>query len=486
MSRALAPSQVWVAKVIIASTAIAISAALAVGSPAPIPVLAAGAALAFLVLMLWPSSAPPILLLPAAYQWSVVVLKPYQSAIERVPLQSLSLFGGDLEGAALFSLAAICALAVGMKLGAGRQQHQNRLLREEAAAWPASRILALTGAAILLGHALDIVAGFVAPARQILLALGGVRYAGLFVLTYWCLTRKRAYGYLAAFLAVEIVAGMTGFFADFRGAVLTVAIAALSARPTIRPGNIAIMVAVGVLILNVAVFWSAVKVGYRDYVNLGSGAQIVAVPITDRIDYLTSQLGEFDAIQFHNGLERLVDRHSYIDFLANALTYVPRVQPHEGGARLWQTVVHILTPRVFFPNKPPLPNDAVVTAKYTGLPIGNNPNVSISLGYVGELYVDFGYIGATIATFVLGLLYGFGVRYILKLSSGSRLFIYGLCVTSALVISSFETALIKLVGGVVMSIAATIVIGRFMLPRFAPARRMAKTHRERLAQRAEL
>lgn len=482
MAKASTTSQVWITKVIISAMVMILSGVAAVLSPSPLPIFAAGAVLVLLIALLWPNDGPPILLMPVVYQWSVVSVKPYETAFENLPLHALASFGGDIERAALFSLIAISALALGMKVGAGRiGKDQSRVLREEAAAWPQRQLLTITVTAILLGHALELASNYAGPARQILLALGGLRYAGLFALAYWCLARRRAMGFLAGVMAIEVISGMTGFFADFRGPVLTVAVAALVARPTLRMGNVLVIGVVAALVLSVAIFWSAVKVGYRDFVNLGTGAQVVSVPITARIDYLSNAVDTFDGQQFNYGLTRLIDRHSYIDFLANTLSYVPRVVPHEEGGRLGKSLLHIVTPRIFFPNKPATQNDAQVTAYYTGLPTANNPNASISIGYLGEFYIDFGYLGAVIASFVMGWIYGLGYRFLLLKGFGSRLFLYGLCVMTTLLMSSFETALIKLLGGVVTSFAAAVAISFYVLPRLAPRLRNARKVRAALA-----
>jgi hypothetical protein len=476
MARSKMANRVWMAKLSISAIVVVATVIGAFLTPTPLPLIASGATLVLLIALMWPTDGLPILLLPTVYQWSVVAMKPIRSAIDGTPLYVLASFGGDIERAAIFGMIGICALALGMKAGVGRLgRDQNTMLRHEASAWPRSQILGITIIAIVLGHALDIASSYAGPARQVFLALGGLRYAGLFALTYWCLSQRQAYGVLALVLATEILFGMTGFFADFRGAVLTVAVAALAARPTLRMGNFAVMFVVAGLVLSVAVFWSAVKVGYRDFVSLGTGEQVVSVPVTERIDYLSNALDNFDSQQFNFGLTRLLDRHSYIDFLASTLSYVPRVVPHEGGVRLLKSLQHIATPRIFFPNKPPTPNDSQVTAFYTGLPTTQNPNASISIGYLGEFYIDFGYVGAIVACFAMGWLYGRGYRFILTKGFGSPLFLYGLCVMTTLVMSSFETALIKLVGGVVTSFLAAVVISRYVLPQLAPRMRRKKS-----------
>ena len=216
--------------------------------------------------------------------------------------------------------------------------------------------------------------------------------------------------------------------------------------------------------LAVATFWTAVKPEYRSFANAGTGAQVNVQPLPDRLDYLFNALLNFDGVQFADGFDGLLARHSYIDFLGHTLSYVPSSVPHEDGARLGSSIMHILMPRIFFPDKPATPHDTQVTAQYTGLSLGDSPNTSISIGYLGELYVDFGIGGAILATFVLGLCAGTGYRLLRDHRRVPKLITYGVCVMAALPLATFGTALIKLVGSLVMTFAAALVVQRVIAP----------------------
>ena len=71
---------------------------------------------------------------------------------------------------------------------------------------------------------------------------------------------------------------------------------------------------------------------------------------------------------------------------------VPNDLPFQDGAHIGATVIHVLQPRLFFPDKPPLLSDTDVVEKYTGLHFGDSSSagISVSLGYLAELYIDFG------------------------------------------------------------------------------------------------
>ena len=68
--------------------------------------------------------------------------------------------------------------------------------------------------------------------------------------------------------------------------------------------------------------------------------------------------------------------------------------------------MHPLMPRLFFPNKPAI-NDSDRTSAYSGVWVANvDQGTSISIGYMGESYIDFGRWGMFIPVFLWGWLVG--------------------------------------------------------------------------------
>ncbi len=68
-------------------------------------------------------------------------------------------------------------------------------------------------------------------------------------------------------IAVEILVGFTGFLADFRAVFIYVAVAALAARVKWSGATTAAALAWLAVLLILALFWTSVKVEYRDYVT---------------------------------------------------------------------------------------------------------------------------------------------------------------------------------------------------------------------------
>jgi hypothetical protein len=435
-----------------------------IASPSPLVVLASGIVAILIVGLLWRPGHPPLLLVPVLLQFLQVALKPAMTAYFGRPLWDLSDFDLDLEPAALFGLAAIGVLALGLRIGAGRSL--SLASDEDADDWPLRRVLALSLALIMIGHALDAIAGMLVGARQIILALSGMKSAGLFALAYGTLRLRQGSSWLIAVVLSEIIVGMTGFFADFRLVLFVLAGAAVAAhgRVSVRATIWGSLVAA--LTLALAVFWTSGKQEYRDFLNEGTGEQVVLRSLDRRIDYLVEKVIEFDGQKFADGLKVLVQRISYIDFLAATMDWVPRVIPYEGGTRLGQAVWHVLTPRIIFPDKPDVPNDTQATAYYTALPGASfaNENTSISIGYLGELYVDFGVGGALLVVALMGVIFGRYSRAIRDYPRTPAFINYALCMMFVLTLSSFETALLKLIGSSLIVAAAVLLLQRIVWP----------------------
>jgi hypothetical protein len=116
-------------------------------------------------------------------------------------------------------------------------------------------------------------------------------------------------------------------------------------------------------------------------------------------------------------LDGLVDRMWTIYYPALAMARVPTVTEHTNGTLIIGAIQHILTPRVFFPDKADLPSDSDLVRKYTGLFVaGRESGTSIAFGAMAESYVDFGmpmmFIPPVLFGIFCGIAYGWMQRMI--------------------------------------------------------------------------
>ena len=436
-------------------------------SMAPWEVAESGIALSAIFLLLWRNSDPPVLLLPPLFQWTEVAIVPLSTIWEQEPLNALSPSGSNLEASALFGFLGIVCLAFGLRIAMGRPAGINQRLREEVSLMPFGETFRLSISLMAGGYLFIALSPWAGPARELFNQVSALKYVGFFMLAYWCLVRRQHMGTLGIVVAFEIMFGLTGFFATFKESLLVLILAALSARSKLRANDAFVIGLVTALLLTVAIFWSAVKPSYRDFVNQGSGAQVVLVPLSDRIEFLSDEVASFDWEKVSEGFDALVKRHGYIEFLAQTMEYVPQTRAHENGALTLAVLKHISFPRFLNPSKPPLPSDTEVMVKYTGQANRWDSNTSISLGYLAELYVDFGYFGALLATMAIGMILGSIYRFLNSSRRTLALVTTGLTIVAALPVAYFGIAYVKLVGAMVFAAAVSIAFQRFSGPFFA-------------------
>jgi hypothetical protein len=166
-----------------------------------------------------------------------------------------------------------------------------------------------------------------------------------------------------------------------------------------------------------------------------------------------------DANAVKRAFESGIDRIGYLDYFAYSIQNVPAHIPHERGALWFATIKHILMPRILFPNKEAV-DDNERTAKYALADVRYNKGTSISIGYIGESYIDFGRYGMFVPILLLGIMYGLIYRWFI-LNAPNALFgtAFG---TSLLLIpaSPLETSNIKIMGTIVAGFIVFAVIAR--------------------------
>ncbi len=444
-----------------------------------VPTLLFGCAicLIFVTLLLWTSDEPPILLLPILFQWSEVAILPYSTSWLHVPLAELSPYGADLNMSAIYGLLGVTAMAIGMKLAtlAGKRRGPSfaERIKADAMTIPFERVVFISFVLIGVGYFFAALAPYAGPLREPAGQASSVKYLGLFILTYASLVRERGYALLIAVVCFEVVFGMTGFFAQFKDSILTFFVAALFAKPRVRVTDTLVVSFVALIILSVGIFWSAIKPDYREFVNKGSGEQIVEVPLADRIDFLSNAALTFNDEKVAEGFQKLVARHGYIEFLGLVMQNVPTGLDYQKGQITMSVFRHISVPRFLWSDKPPLPSDTEVMSKFTGLPMLWGNETSISIGYLGELYADFGYWGGIFAAACIGGVIGFAYRFVRDSKNTSPLMAAGLCVMIALKVSSFGTAYVKMAGSFVLGTVIVLLLMMVVLPFLMPSQRVA-------------
>ena len=249
-------------------------------------------------------------------------------------------------------------------------------------------------------------------------------------------------------VAFEILQGFLSFFADYKTAFLVLALAYLTVQPKINFRTLTVIALIFGIVSVLAAAWSVIKIQYRDFLNAGSGRQAVVVSKTSQLSKLSDlMLGEGLA-RLPEGFDRLARRVEYTYFFSRVVDRVPTVINHANGALWGRAAMHVLTPRLLFPDKPGLTQDIFNTERYAGLKliVQGGRRTEIPMGYMAESYIDFGSLGMFVPIFLLGVLYGAEYRYLIT-RRRYLTFAYGAAPVILISASQFETSAVKIMGG---------------------------------------
>ncbi len=420
--------------------------------------------------LLWHLDASRMLVFLFSFQWLQVVAKLLQASIANTSVDAIwieSSYGwqrpadGSTSIAIALSLIALCALAVGIRLGAG--SYRIRYSATEFLSLPQERVVKYALISYLAFAIAAVLTDFVPGGlRQYVGKFLQFKYLALFIFVGFAFAKRRFRLVVVGILAVEILLGFTRYFAAWKISLYIVILAILYTTPQLTTRQIFRLAAVGGVVMAAALVWTAIKPEQRAFLNEGSGQQVVVVGISDGLKNSIDLATALDGSAYINAWHDLLNRIAYVDFFANAINYVPEVAPHQNGKLVSKAVLHILTPRILFPNKPRLESDSELTMRYTGLRLASEEHgTSISLGYVAELYVDFGPFWMHGFVFLIGLIIGLAFRAVASLKV--PLYISaGTVVVLLLNIHIFEISLVKLLGSLLTALIVQYFTIRFL------------------------
>jgi hypothetical protein len=384
-----------------------------------------------------------------------------------VPTVELS----DYRPMVLVGLGCCLALALGVHLGLKLRDAPDPNQPRPGFAFSFGLLVALYVGTIVLQGSLGALAPEYPSIRQIIVTFDTARLGILFLILRRLCSPQPRWGLVALVVLVEIVLGITGFFAGFREPVVLAVLAVLEIFDRRNKRHWLAIGVGGVAAVMLGLLWMSIRTEYRkEYVEVDKFQSSRSARV-ERIGSLTSEFINSESTDLWRATDTLVDRLWTVYYPALALARVPRVLPHTNGAIVGAAMVHIVTPRVLFPNKPELPSDSDEVRKYSGVYVaGRENNTSIAFGYAPEAYIDFGMPLMFVPVFGFGIAVGFLYALFRRLIWHRELFVAFATVTFWLTLYLFERSWATMLGvslGFMVYLGVPVVLlDRFLLIKY--------------------
>jgi hypothetical protein len=289
------------------------------------------------------------------------------------------------------------------------------------------------------------------------------RWSLFFLLFISVFYQNRFKNLLLFLILVDVAVGFFSFFSNFKEVIYFSFIAYWSF--IFKSSAKSMLIAVGVIVLTfvLGVYWTAIKKDYREFLNQGTGGQVVLTSRSESYSRLLNLVSEVDDARFERSFEELLERLSWIGAFDGVYKRVPDRVPHEEGALWLAGITRPFMPRLFFPDKKVLA-DSKELNKYSALKV-EEKNTSISLSMVAGSYVDFGKFGMHLPLFLFGIFCGW--VYTRAVKWGRHIVVgYALTMPMLYLLQVNEQSINRMVSAMFLYLIALWFIQRFLLVEF--------------------
>jgi hypothetical protein len=302
------------------------------------------------------------------------------------------------------------------------------------------------------------------------------RWSVFFLLFLTVFAQNRYKLVLLILILADFLLGFLSFWASFKDVVYVSFIAywifyfrtSILWRWTL-PAMVLFMIYVGSL-------WSIIKQDYRNFLNRGTGAQVVYVGRGEALDRFVELASNADETDLGMGFDQLVVRLSWVGAFNRVYNHVPSHVPFEEGELWAQGITRPFMPRLLFPDKTIL-SDSKQLNKYSGLEV-DEKNTSVSLSAIAGSYVDFGSVWMHLPLFLFGVFCGWVYKKVFDWSTYPAI-AHALSVPLIFVVNINEQSIARIVASVVLYFVVVWAVSKVIkpmlryirpMPEFRPAR----------------
>ena len=376
------------------------------------------------------------------------------------------MYGQELYRAFWYSMASLVVLAIALRLCLGTLPVPSPAQLYAHRRWPLRTLFYLyLGAVPLAALMTPLSYALGSSLSQPVMALASLKYVIIFMLFATALSTGTGSRLIVVVLVIEMVIGFTGLFSGFKSVFIALLVAALSLRIPLRLSNlVGGAAAVGLLVIS-TLFWTAVKQDYREFATGFSSTQGITASFTDRAGLLVERAVHPGDIDWSTAADGTLRRLAYIDFFGAVIGIAESAPEPVAFARWRDALEHVAKPRVFFPQKAAL-DDNEIFLRYVRGEVSEEARVgtSISVGYLAENFIDFGFPGMLIPIAALGLLLGLILRYFVTRSipwAVGEGFVVAIILNFS---SGMELSLAKYLGASLLPFAVFALFIKFIYP----------------------
>jgi hypothetical protein len=418
--------------------------------------------------MVWRTGEPQLPFYVCAFQWIQVASAIIQSDLAGSALANVYP-GMTFEKATWLSLLAVTIFAIVFGAVIRIRAPQSKELIDATS----STILKLnlpnlfiSWLALFLVYTLIMGAIRIPSLGTLINPIAYLRYGFAYLIFQNVLLKNKSWIFLLIVLISETIVGFLGFFGTFRLIYFVLILAAGSVLYHNKKLWLPLIASLSVLAI-IGFFWQGVKQDYRSFVSGGERVQAIEVSTEEQLEYLENAIQDINSDTLIKGAENTLARLEYIGFFGLAIKQVPENIDYTGG-RLWkEALMNVFMPRILFPNKMSF-NDSDRTNEFCGVRVADaSEGTSISIGFIGESYIDFGPIGMFIPIALMAFL---AATFYSSLLKNAPITIVGYAYGTAFVFASIlqvESSNAKIMGAMVSTfivLRITQVITGKMIP----------------------
>lgn len=415
-----------------------------------------------LLLILWRSNRPGILVFAFLMQWTQVAAFVVWMDVVGVDINRMSPHAGIavvVSCLGLVVMAAVLGQMIAKLPIPSRDQfyQQARMINEKKIL-----ILYLASTLFLGGIGLLVSAG--GGLAQIVQTFASLKWIFFLVYAYVSWINKKNRLILLAIILFEFSTALYSYFSSFKEVILFTVILALTFIEKINLKQVIYSLLVTFFLGFLLITWTAIKNDYRAYLNGGTRQQTIEVSRSEAFNKIGQKISNLSWKDYQLSMNLFLYRVQYIYHLAKTMDRVPDILPHEFGGLWWDNISFVLEPRLFFPDKPRY-EATQKTTKYTGLNYaGYKQGSSFSLGYFADSYIDFGYLGMLIPLSIIALFVGFIYRRFYHLKKINILFRFAFINIVLYEFISFESDGLFLFGRLLLMFLVFYILGITVLP----------------------